>query len=73
MLDCFFTRSFYKHILGQPLSWVDIEDHDYEFYKNIKWILTNSINGVIDLTYSYECDNFGKMVCKDLKPNGRNM
>ena len=72
MLDCFFTRSFYKHILGQPLNWTDIEDHDYEYFKNLKWILHNPIDGVMDLTWSYETDNFGKIINKNLKENGRN-
>ena len=48
MLDCFFTRSFYKHILSQPLNWQDIEDNDYEFFKSMKWMLENNITGIID-------------------------
>jgi len=27
-LDAYFTRSFYKHMLGQPLTYHDMEDID---------------------------------------------
>lgn len=26
MLDAYFTPAFYKHILGQPISWKDMEE-----------------------------------------------
>ena len=44
MLDAFFTRSFYKHILGQPITYHDIEDQDYDYYKKLKWIVENNID-----------------------------
>jgi E3 ubiquitin-protein ligase HUWE1 len=28
LLDTFFTRSFYKHILGLPVSWQDVQSID---------------------------------------------
>jgi E3 ubiquitin-protein ligase HUWE1 len=52
MLDAYFTRSFYKHILGTPLSISDMEDIDPEYYKNLKWILENDITG-LELTFRY--------------------
>ena len=36
LLDCYFTRSFYKHILGISVKYTDMEAEDYEFYKG-KW------------------------------------
>ena len=58
MLDAFFTRSFYKHILNKPLNLYDMEDIDPEYFKNLQWILLNNIAG-IELTFSYDMDNFG--------------
>ena len=50
MLDAYFTRAFYKHILGKPLSISDMEDMEPEYYKNLKWIQDNDISG-FDLTF----------------------
>jgi len=74
LLECYFTRSFYKHILGQPINYHDIEDVDPDYYKSLKWILENDITHAgLDLTFSYEFDKFGLIVVEDLIPNGRNI
>jgi len=74
LLECYFTRSFYKHILGQPINYHDIEDVDPDYYKSLKWILENDISSAgLDLTFSYEFDKFGQFVTEDLVPNGRNI
>jgi hypothetical protein len=39
LLDVYFTRSFYKHILGNKITYHDIEAIDPEYYKNLKWML----------------------------------
>lgn len=72
MLDAYFTRAFYKHILGQPLSISDMEDIDPTYYKNLNWILENDITAY-ELTFSYESDDFGFHMIKDLIPNGQNI
>lgn len=56
---------------GVPIDYHDMEDVDPAYYKNLKWILNNSVEG-LDLTFSYETDEFGKVVLKDLKENGQN-
>ena len=71
LLDAFFTRSFYKHMCGAPIHYTDMEDIDPDYYKNLVWILKNSVED-LDLTFSYEADDFGQVVIKDLKENGRN-
>lgn len=43
LLDCFFTRSFYKHILGQPLTFHDMEDIDLNEYNSMKKILEHDV------------------------------
>lgn len=49
-----------------------MEDIDPQYYKNLKWILENDIT-LFDLTFSYEADDFGYVVTKELLPNGRNI
>ena len=52
MLDAYFTRAFYKHILGKPLSYHDFEDIDPAYYKNLKWMIENDVKG-LGLTFVY--------------------
>ncbi len=33
LLECYFTRSFYKHILGKSVRYTDMESEDYSFYQ----------------------------------------
>lgn len=73
LLDAYFTRSFYKHILGMKPTYHDIEAQDPEYYKSLKWMLENDITGILDYTMSAEYDEFGKQTVIDLVPNGRNI
>jgi E3 ubiquitin-protein ligase HUWE1 len=71
LLECYFTRSFYKHILAKLvkhlarhkfLIWVYIytrESEDYEFYKGLDFLLENK--------------EFGVTKVRDLIPGGRNV
>jgi hypothetical protein len=73
LLDCYFTRSFYKHILGIPVDFKDLEAVDPEFYKSLVWILENDITDVMELTFSVESDEFGIHKVIDLKPEGQTL
>ncbi|CAG8525542.1 7740_t:CDS:2, partial [Scutellospora calospora] len=73
LLDAYFTRSFYKHILGKPVDYRDVEAIDLEYYNSLVWMLNNDITNVIDLTFSVVTDDFGQEKTIDLKPNGRNI
>eukprot|EP00743_Colponemidia_sp_Colp-15_P003757 GILK01004053.1.p1 GENE.GILK01004053.1~~GILK01004053.1.p1 ORF type:complete len:1970 (+),score=455.64 GILK01004053.1:306-6215(+) len=73
MLDAYFTRSFYKHMLGIAVTYHDMEAIDPEYYKNLKWTLENDITDVVDLTFSVETEELGRQIVVDLKPNGRNI
>lgn len=55
-LDCHFTRSFCKHILGRPVHYTDMESVDGAFYKRMMILLNNDLNeiGGADLTFSTE-------------------
>ena len=70
LLDCYFTRSFYKHLLGINVDYRDVEAVDPEYYKSLEWILKNDITDVLDLTFSTEVDEFGVKKTVDLKENG---
>jgi E3 ubiquitin-protein ligase HUWE1 len=70
ILDAYFTRSLYKHLLGEALSYEDIEAVDPDYFKNLKWMLENDINGVFELNFTAETDYFGKKETVELKPGG---
>lgn len=40
LLDAYFTRSFYKHILGRKVDYKDLEAVDPEYYNSIEWMLS---------------------------------
>ncbi|KAK9673731.1 hypothetical protein RND81_12G185600 [Saponaria officinalis] len=80
LLDVYFTRSFYKHILGVKVTYHDIEAVDPDYYKNLKWMLENDVSDILDLTFSMDADEeklilYEKTQVTDfeLKPGGRNI
>ena len=82
LLDAHFTRSFYKHILGVPITYEDIEAIDPQYFKNLAFILEHDLKeiGMDHLTFSVEADEqqrelFGntKDQVIDLIPNGRDV
>ncbi|XP_064628050.1 E3 ubiquitin-protein ligase HACE1-like [Lineus longissimus] len=71
LLNVYFTRSFYKHILGIPVNYTDVASIDPEYAKNLQWILDHDISTLgLDLTFSVETDVFGVMQEVELKPGG---
>lgn len=71
LLNIYFTRSFYKHILGIPVNYRDVASIDPEYAKNLQWILDHNISNLgLDLTFSVETDVFGVMQEVELKPGG---
>ncbi|XP_011213379.2 E3 ubiquitin-protein ligase HUWE1 [Bactrocera dorsalis] len=74
LLECYFTRSFYKHILGKQVKYTDMESQDYEFYKGLDYLMKNDISTLgYELTFSTEIQEFGVTQVRDLIPNGRNI
>ena len=71
LLSAYFTRPIYKHILGLPLTYDDIEGVDPDYYKSLKWMLENSIDGVFDYTFSETTSFFGETQVHDLIEDGR--
>ncbi|XP_058209928.1 E3 ubiquitin-protein ligase UPL1-like isoform X2 [Rhododendron vialii] len=79
LLDVYFTRSFYKHILGVKVTYYDIEAIDPDYYKNLKWMLENDVSDIPDLTFSMDADEEKHILYEktevtdyELKPGGRN-
>lgn len=60
-------------MLGKPVDHKDLESIDPEYYKSLVWMLSNDIDGVLDLTFSVERDDFGVTKIVDLIPDGRNI
>ncbi|XP_073020547.1 E3 ubiquitin-protein ligase UPL1-like isoform X2 [Primulina eburnea] len=80
LLDVYFTRSFYKHILGVKVTYHDIEAVDPDYYKNLKWMLENDVSDIPDLTFSIDADEEKHILYEktevtdyELKPGGRNI
>ncbi|CAF4071674.1 unnamed protein product [Rotaria sp. Silwood2] len=70
-MDCYFTRSFYKHILGIPVRYTDMESVDLQFYKNLVILLEKDIHQLgLDLTFSLDASEFGVNKVIELIPNG---
>ncbi|XP_061674924.1 E3 ubiquitin-protein ligase HACE1 isoform X7 [Syngnathoides biaculeatus] len=71
LVNIYFTRSFYKHILGIPVNYQDVSSIDPEYAKNLQWILDNDISDLgLELTFSVETDVFGAMEEVPLKLGG---
>ena len=73
ILEAYFSRSVYKHMLGKRIDHNDLESIDPEYHKSLVWMLENDIDGVLDLTFSVERDDFGVTEIVDLIPNGRDI
>ncbi|KAJ7561891.1 hypothetical protein O6H91_03G045900 [Diphasiastrum complanatum] len=80
LLDVYFTRSFYKHILGAKITYQDIEAIDPDYYKNLKWMLEHDISDILDLTFSIDADEEKHILYEktevtdyELKTGGRNV
>ena len=72
LLDAHFTRSFYKHMLGVPVTVEDMGSMDPEYYKNLRAILQHPLAdlGLDDLTFSAESQKFGLTETTNLIPDG---
>lgn len=74
LLDCYFTRSFYKHMLGKPVRYTDMEAEDNEFMRGLVYLLEHNVADVgTEMYFSLEIQEFGITKICDLKPDGRNI
>lgn len=72
-LDAFFVAALYKMMLSKKVVLQDMEGVDADVYNSLQWMIDNSIEGVLDLTFSADDERFGEVVTVDLKPDGRNI
>ncbi|QLG71292.1 hypothetical protein HG535_0B03310 [Zygotorulaspora mrakii] len=72
-LDAFFVGALYKMMLRKKVVLQDMEGVDAEVHNSLKWMLENSIDGILDLTFSADDERFGELLTVDLKPDGRNI
>lgn len=73
-VDVHFTKSFYKHLLGMPVTFDDLESFDEEYYKGLMALLESPLNEIQMngcYTFSTELSIFGSSEVVDLIPNGR--
>mmetsp|Transcript_8385 Transcript_8385/g.16642 ORF Transcript_8385/g.16642 Transcript_8385/m.16642 type:complete len:2837 (+) Transcript_8385:32-8542(+) len=75
LLDVYFTRSFYKHIIGQEVTYTDMEESDPEMYKSLLMLLNLNLDesDLHEYYFYYEEEEFGKIVIKELIPDGRSI
>ena len=69
LLECYFVKSFYKMITGEPLMVSDMEDFDNVLYNNLKWSVSNDIT-TLQTTFVAQVDNFGSMQDYELIEGG---
>ena len=50
-----------------------MEGVDPDYYKNLKWMLENDIEGILELNFSDTQNFFGETKTVDLIKNGRNV
>ncbi|CCF56508.1 hypothetical protein KAFR_0B02100 [Kazachstania africana CBS 2517] len=72
-LDAFFVGALYKMMLRKKVVLQDMEGVDADVHNSLNWTLENSIDGVLDLTFSADDERFGEVVTVDLKENGRDI
>jgi len=74
LMDVFFTRPFYKALLRLPCSLSDLEYLDAGFHQSLQWVKDSDISELdLDLTFSVVEEVAGKVIEKELKPNGKNI
>lgn len=71
LLDAYFTRAFYKQLLGQAPTLADMQSVDSELHSSLVWMLENDIEDVIYHNFSEQVESFGAVQTVDLKPGGR--
>merc|ERR1711865_769388 len=73
LLDAHFTRSFYKHMLGVPVSVQDMAAFDPSYHQSLSWILENNVADLgMDLTFTIEEETFGVSETIDLTVTDEN-
>ncbi|VDL77265.1 unnamed protein product [Nippostrongylus brasiliensis] len=51
LIDTFFTRTFYKMLLEQPVTVLDLQEVDPQFYRSMVWMRENPIDPSIGMNF----------------------
>ncbi|KAF0695555.1 Aste57867_13595 [Aphanomyces stellatus] len=74
LIDAHLALPMYKHILGIPITFSDLEFIDVELYNNLKWLKQNKGVESLCLDFSVNVAQYEKEpLTIDLCPNGRNI
>lgn len=74
LMDCYFTRSFYKHIIGASVDYRDMQAVDPEMFTSMQWMLDHDITNILDhLVFAADIDDFGRTQQIELMPGGKNI
>ncbi|KAK6047406.1 HECT-domain protein, partial [Cooperia oncophora] len=73
LIDTFFTRTFYKMLLEQPVTVLDLQDVDQEFFRSMMWIRENPIDKSLGMTFVVTEEENGQVIEKELLPNGADL
>ncbi|KAA0174443.1 hypothetical protein FNF27_04041 [Cafeteria roenbergensis] len=74
LVDAHFTRSFYKHILGAPIAYHDLEDMDPEFYRSLRQVLEMDIDeAYLGLVFAADEQGLDKVHTVPLVPGGEDI
>ena len=73
LVDAFLVRPLYKALLREHQTFTlgDLESLDPEFYQSLLWIKENNVENQ-DLYFYVNEDQCGKIIEKELKPDGKN-
>ena len=73
-LECYFVRSMYKMMIGQRLSFKDLEDYDNNLYTGLNWCIqpSSDVESLYE-SFSTQLDFFGRTEEIDLVPGGRDI
>ncbi|KAF7993940.1 hypothetical protein HCN44_011209 [Aphidius gifuensis] len=72
-VDGGFTMPFYKMLLNKSITLNDIEGVDPDLHRSLTWMLENSIDDVLDSSFSVEHSSFGVLRNHELKPGGKDI
>uniref|UniRef100_A0A915NU52 HECT-type E3 ubiquitin transferase n=1 Tax=Meloidogyne floridensis TaxID=298350 RepID=A0A915NU52_9BILA len=74
LLDCFFTKPFYKILAKIPLELNDLLETDNELFNSLNWINKNSVNvESLELNFCVTEEVAGEISDFELIPNGKNI
>ena len=73
-LDCYFTRSLYKHMLGKVVRYTDMEKEDNTLYKSLVYLLQHDLAEVgNEMRFVMEVEEFGAINTIELVTDGKNI